>query len=203
VERKKFIYFDIGGTLLDYSKVFETPSKGFNLKVGDIDKVFSDNHVLITKGRMTPQQFWEECVKRYDLKNALDYNFLDAWVSDYRPINELHNLVYSIQTKYRLGLMSNIYVGMLPVLLKKKIIPDVFYDQIVFSCDVGMMKPDPNIFVLAMKRANVAKKDLLLIDDDEKNVEQAKALGWNTFHFDNQNSIHSVKKLTEYLENFA
>lgn len=196
----KFIYFDVGGTLLDWSKVFEGAAKKFNLNLEDIGRVFDENHDDITKGVMSAEDFWDKCIKKYNLKNASDYDFLDSWVSDYQPIKEMHELIFKIQPKYKIGLLSNIYKGMLPLLLEKGIIPDIKYDQIVFSCDVGMMKPNLDIYVLAQKKAGFDSQEILLIDDREDYLEGAKKLGWNTYLFDTKQPAKSVQEIGQYLD---
>lgn len=196
----KFIYFDVGGTLLDWSKVFEGAAAKFNLDPEDIGTVFDENHDEITKGVMSAKDFWDRCIRKYDLKNASDYDFLDSWVSDYHPIKEMHELIIKIKSKYKIGLLSNIYKGMLPLLIEKGIIPDIEYDQIVFSCDVGMMKPNSDIYVLAQNKANVGSKDILLVDDREDYLEGAKKVGWNIFLFNNKQPTQSAEEFERYLD---
>lgn len=202
MNRNRFIYFDVGGVLVDWSKVFETAAAKFNLKAEDIDKVFEENHDQITKGFLTSKQFWEKCIQKYGIKNADNYDFLESWVSDYRPIQETHELIIKIKPRYKIGLLSNIYKGMLPLLLQKRLIPNIPYDQIIFSCDVGMMKPDDDIYALALKKAKVDSHDILLVDDREDYLDGAKKAHWHTFLFNNKQRAHSVKALEEYLKHF-
>jgi hypothetical protein len=86
----KFIYFDVGGTLLDYSDVFKSAAIKFNLDPEDIGKVFDENHDDITKGVMSANDLWDKCIRKYNLENASDYDFLDYWVSDYKPFKDVH-----------------------------------------------------------------------------------------------------------------
>lgn len=48
----------------------------------------------------------------------------------------------------------------------------------VFSCRVGEVKPDREIFSVARQRLGLDPAHLLFIDDREPNVEAARALGW-------------------------
>jgi len=196
----RFIYFDVGGVLVDWVKCFETAASKFHLKVGDISEVFDENIEQITKGFFSPQQLWKKCTQKYSVKNADDYDFLDSWVSDYRPIQEVHELIYKIKSRYSIGLLSNIYEGMLPLLLKKELIPNIHYEHIVFSCDVGMMKPNPDIYALAQRKAQIDPTNILLVDDRKDYLDGAKKAQWNTFLFDNKQRDHSVKELEEYLK---
>jgi len=198
----RFIYFDVGGVLIDWSGVFQTAASKFHVTVQDIFEVFDENVEIITKGFLSPQQFWGKCIQKYNIRNAEEYDFLGSWVSDYRPIQEMHELINTIIPRYNIGLLSNIYKGMLPLLLDKKLIPHIHYEQIIFSCDVGMMKPNPDIYAIAQKRANVDSHDILLVDDREDYVEGAKKAHWHTFLFNNQQRDRSVKELEKYLQNY-
>ncbi|MFC1649922.1 HAD-IA family hydrolase, partial [Patescibacteria group bacterium] len=91
--------------------------------------------------------------------------------------------------------------GMLPLLLEKRLIPDIHYEQIVFSCDVGMMKPNSDIYVLAQTRAKVPSNKILLVDDREDYCESAKRAGWQIFLFDTKKRANSAKELEKYLSN--
>ena len=57
-----------------------------------------------------------------------------------------------------------------------------FYDFIA-SCDVHLLKPDPEIFKLALKRGNANPYETLYVDDMEENVRQTKSLGFDSILF--------------------
>jgi 2-haloacid dehalogenase len=54
---------------------------------------------------------------------------------------------------------------------------------IVVSSDEGLVKPDPAIFELFLKRFGLAARDCLFIDDSAANVASAGRLGLATHHF--------------------
>lgn len=195
----EFIYFDVGGVLIDWSNVFKTASDKFNLTVNDIDTTFEENNEEITKGLMNPKEFWERCIEKYNISDAESYDFLNSWVSDYRPISQTHELINRLKTNYKIGLLSNIYKGMLPLLLEKKLIPNIDYQSIIFSCDVGLRKPEAGIYELAQMKAQTEAKNILLVDDRNDYVEGAKKLNWNTFLFDTVQIDKTTKELENYL----
>lgn len=57
------------------------------------------------------------------------------------------------------------------------------FDAGVFSARVGLIKPDPAIFVLAAQRFGQPAGELLLLDDHPANVEAARAAGWQALVF--------------------
>jgi len=53
----------------------------------------------------------------------------------------------------------------------------------VISALVGLAKPDPAIFRLALKRLGTAPEATVFVDDYEPNVASAAALGIRAIHF--------------------
>lgn len=56
-------------------------------------------------------------------------------------------------------------------------------DEIVISGEVGMIKPEPEIFELLLQRTGRAANECLFIDDAPANVEQAQKMGFAAIQF--------------------
>ena len=54
---------------------------------------------------------------------------------------------------------------------------------IVVSGDEGLIKPDPAIYRLACDRFGFEPADVFFVDDGERNIAAAAALGFDTHHF--------------------
>lgn len=54
---------------------------------------------------------------------------------------------------------------------------DGMFDDIVISGEVGMRKPEPEIFLLAARRLDLKPDECVFIDDLELNVDGARAVG--------------------------
>ncbi len=78
--------------------------------------------------------------------------------------------------------ISNFPAEKFPVTLAKFPVLRLFRD-IVVSSSVGLCKPDPRIFRLALDRFGVAAADCLFIDDIAANVEGARAAGLAAVQF--------------------
>ena len=57
------------------------------------------------------------------------------------------------------------------------------FRDVVVSGAVGLLKPDPAIYRLLLARNGLDAADCLFIDDSEKNVRAAEALGMQAHHF--------------------
>ncbi len=55
--------------------------------------------------------------------------------------------------------------------------------DIVISAETAIMKPDPRIFAQACARFGVTADEALFVDDSEKNITSARALGFHVHHF--------------------
>lgn len=66
------------------------------------------------------------------------------------------------------------------------------FDDVVVSGEVGMIKPDPAIFRLALDRMQTNAGNVLFIDDHAPNVEAAAALGFMTHQFSGPDELREV-----------
>jgi putative hydrolase of the HAD superfamily len=73
----------------------------------------------------------------------------------------------------RTGLISNSMGG---ASYDRDLFPELF-DGVVISGEVGMHKPQPEIFLLGAERAGVAPGECVFVDDLRENCEGAEALG--------------------------
>jgi putative hydrolase of the HAD superfamily len=70
------------------------------------------------------------------------------------------------------------------VLTERWKIADAF-DELIISAEVGIAKPDPRIYHLALERLGVAAGEAVFVDDFLENIDAAQALGLHTVHFRN------------------
>ena len=52
------------------------------------------------------------------------------------------------------------------------------FDRLFFSCELGCQKPDPAYFYAIQQALALEPRELLLWDDDQKNVDGARRCGW-------------------------
>ena len=57
------------------------------------------------------------------------------------------------------------------------------FDVLVWSCQVGVVKPDPAIYRYALKQLQTQPEETLFIDDKLLNIEAAQALGMQAIEF--------------------
>jgi putative hydrolase of the HAD superfamily len=96
----------------------------------------------------------------------------------------------------RVGILSNNVVEWEPY-WSSIVAPVGTVECVVDSCEVGVRKPDPEIFRIAEERARVAAEDCVLIDDLVENCAAAESRGWSSIHFrDNTQALRELSALT-------
>jgi HAD superfamily hydrolase (TIGR01509 family) len=199
MKKIKFIYFDIGGVMNDWSDYFKHAAKQHGITVEDINSVWDELDEDITLGKKGAQDYWKRVVKKFNLESDPDFDFLESWISDYRPRKEIHQLAEELAIKYKIGLLSNLYNGMYSRLLELGIVADLDYSEVILSNEIGLRKPDKEIYEFATKKSGVKSEEILLIDDRKDFLKGAKKYGWQTFWLDDKNVEKSVQKLRELL----
>jgi putative hydrolase of the HAD superfamily len=71
------------------------------------------------------------------------------------------------------------------------------FDDVVISADVGLHKPQPEIYELAAKRLEVEPAECLFVDDLRENCEGAEAVGMKAVRFEDvPQTIARLSELT-------
>ncbi len=133
---------------------------------------------LFDRGGLTPRQFYERAVALLDARIGYD-EFVSAYIDIFSRNQPVLDLYLSLKGKYKLMLLSN--TDPLRFGFARGKFPDaMFFDDYVLSYEVKALKPGPEIFEEAVKRAGVPAASCVFIDDMEENVEGAAALGLKT-----------------------
>lgn len=64
-----------------------------------------------------------------------------------------------------------------------------YMDGGIFSCDVKMIKPDPDIYKCILDKYNLIPEECIFIDDMAENIAAAKSLGINAIQYLSYNQV--------------
>ena len=102
--------------------------------------------------------------------------FSEAWFSHLHPNRELLDYMGALRARgLRLALLTNNVREWEP-LWRAKLPVDELFELVVDSAFVGMRKPDPAIYRLALERLALPPEACLFVDDNEENVAAAREL---------------------------
>ncbi len=138
------------------------------------------------KGKITEVQFMIGMKKL--IPNASIDEIRDAWNSvllDF-PLHRLEFLE-RLGMKYRLFLLSNtdeIHINKFEHKVGITFAREFYqcFEKVYFSFEIGMRKPEPEVFNYIIKKHDLSMKRTLFIDDKKENTDIAQSLGmhvWN------------------------
>lgn len=100
----------------------------------------------------------------------------ERWRAAQGPIAANVELVRGLRPGYRLGILSNADRTLRERLRAGLPVHDLF-DAVVCSAEVGMAKPEPEVYALACRRLRLPAAACVFVDDHEPNVRAAEAAG--------------------------
>jgi putative hydrolase of the HAD superfamily len=188
------IVFDIGRVIVgvNYDRAIRTLS--WNRATGRSGKeiwelISSDPRMReLQDGRFTSRQWHEHLNQRIGLQITFE-EFIAAWESalDPKPLIP-EELFADLAARHRMLLLSNtdpIHVAQ----MEKNFSFIKFFPTRIYSCAIGLSKPDPAIYRRAIESAGASPGEILYIDDVAEYVEAGKRAGLRTIHFRDADSL--------------
>lgn len=185
----KNIIFDVGGILFDDSK--ESITKLLGKDSTNIYKAaYGQDFKKCLLGQITVQEHLN------NLKNNPDFNDIKFILTkEYLPksyplLEENFNYIKALKDKgYKLFLLTNITEDSYNYINETININSIFTGGI-YSYQEHLIKPNPEIYKLIIKRFNLNKNETIFFDDKEKNVKAAKETGLKSIVF---TSLQDIK----------
>lgn len=183
----KAIIFDFGNVLLEwdprlvYRRYFPDDEEGMEKFLREVN--FMDWNAQQDKGR-TFVEGVAELSKQFPHYTELIQAYHDNWehsigryfegtVEIMKQLKESGFLLYGL---------SNWSAETFPIARRKYDFFDLLDDRVI-SGEVGLIKPEPEIFELLLHKIGRPAKECLFIDDAIANIEQAHSMGFATIHF--------------------
>ena len=171
-----FINLDKQGTINSLKKLGLT---AWNEELNQLNHSFE-------KGQISEENFLLGIQKQ--LPNASISEITKAWnavLLDF-PLGRLAFL-QKLSQKYRLFLLSNtdsIHIGTFEREYGTSFCSDFYqsFEKVYFSFEIGMRKPDAEIYQYVIENHNLLPKNTLFVDDKKENTDTALSLGiqvWN------------------------
>ena len=184
------LIFDLGGVIvdLDLAKCIQNFKE---LGLENIEQYLSnfgqkDFFMQFEKGQIGIPAFRNEIRKLAGIE-LTDAQIDEAWCSFLTqiPVEKLH-LLSELKKKYRILLLSNtnplhIQTAVAAEFSKTGKTMQDFFDKCYLSYEMGMVKPDVEIFEALLADAQVKAEECLFLDDGKKNIDTAAALGIQTY----------------------
>ena len=187
MQKQEAIIFDLGGVIIDLDYL-RTAAEFVKLGMSDFDEIYSkakQSNLFddFEKGIMSVDGFRSELKKHLPL-NISDEQIDHAWnamLIDI-PVQRVEFLK-RVGANHRIFLLSN--TNRIHVKAFTKMAEDIFgknnflsiFEKCYLSCEMGMRKPDAEIFEKVISDNNLDRTKTLFIDDSKQHVEGALKVG--------------------------
>ena len=183
------VLWDMGGVLL--RNMVPEPrirlAELYGMSESQLEELVFENPVSKkdTIGEAGIEELWEYVREALQLDPQKLAEFVVTFWSSDRVDEELVDFIQSLRPNYKIGLLSNSFIDARQSLSKR--FPDLLniFDEIVFSSEVKMAKPDPRIYCLMLDKLGLVPESTIFVDDFRENVEAAHALGIHAIQFMN------------------
>jgi epoxide hydrolase-like predicted phosphatase len=193
------VVFDIGGVLeitpdLGVDRRWEAR---LGLPAGGMGERMDDVWTGGALGTVTLDDVHQALRDRLGLdEQQLTAFMADIWRQYLGTANmELIEYARGLRPRYRTGILSNSFVGAREREQAAYGFEDLV-DEIVYSHESGMAKPDPRFYALACERLGARPGETVFLDDTEQCVAGARDVGINAVHYrDNGQAIAEIEQL--------
>ncbi len=203
------IIFDLGGVILNLDQ--DRTLRAFN-KLGadldlmnDVSTVFKD----FETGRITADDFRNTIITH--LKgNITAAQVDDAWNAMLLDLpTERLTMLKNLRKKFRLFLLSNtnsLHIDAFNLYLKQHH-PNLnwfgLFDKVYYSYQIGLRKPDTNIYEFVLDQNNLKPHQCLFIDDMKVNLNGANQIGLHTIWAQNPLDNNMLKEINSLIAAFT
>ena len=179
------IIFDFGDIFINLDKQ-ATISRLQKLGMKEWNSELDRLNLLFETGDITIEEFLGGFQKQ--LPNASIEEILEAWnaiLADF-PLYRLEFL-QMLSKKYRLFLLSNtdsIHIETFESKTGISFYSDFYqcFEKVYFSFEIGMRKPNADVFQYLINKHELSPKHTLFVDDKKENTDSAASLGFHVWN---------------------
>jgi epoxide hydrolase-like predicted phosphatase len=192
------VAFDVGGVLTQvgrFSDFEETWQEPLGMTQAEFGQALAsvDPDELAFTGRLSETQFKAGLSTAFGLSAVQVHEFLAQMCGELDA--EFVAYVASLRPRYNTAILSNAIDGARRE-YQARYGFEQLVDVIIYSCEVGLAKPDPRVYRLLCDRLAVSPGEVVFLDDRPENVKGACELGIHALlHESTAQSIKAVDAL--------
>ncbi|MFW9949691.1 MAG: HAD-IA family hydrolase [Candidatus Thorarchaeota archaeon] len=150
---------------------------------------------LLRRGLITIEEFEEKVFFKFNIQKKEKDHIRYIWFGSYCLHYGIEKIIKELKKRFRLVIFSGNIRERVDFLNKKCAFLQHF-DDTVFSYDYHTNKDDITFYRELIKHIGCKPSESILIDDEKKNIQMARTLGFNGIHF------YYTEKLIKDLKKF-
>lgn len=174
----KVLLLDADGVTLKKEEYFsERFAREYSIPVEDVVPFFKNEFRLCQQGKLDVKEVLAEYLPKWGWEKTVE-DFLDYWfTSDTHPDEDIFAVVAKIRESGNKCYLVSDQEKYRAQYIREHLKFDERLDGCFFSHEFGFSKSEPEFFQMVLEKLGVEPSDVVYLDDDEKNVGVAKALG--------------------------
>lgn len=208
----KFVIFDWGGVVESHEDNLKDLKQARIRMIKKYNDTLSDEEILnkwvnkttnnISIGATNSESDIKDWVYLIQKNMNIDVPFEEfkrTYEKEFESVPYYKNVVeyvHSLKKKCNIAILSNL-MAFDKVRINKQYNLSKF-DKVYLSFEIGMRKPNKEIYEYVQNDLEINPQDILFIDDDEDNIMVAQACGWNTC----QVFGYELDKIKQAVDNF-
>ena len=194
----RFIYFDVNGCLIYfYQRAFDKLAAEIGVSPERVESAFWRYNDDVCRGVLSLNDFNAKLAEHIGVESV---EWQQYYLDNVEPITEMQELLVWASERYHVGLLTNIMPGFLNSMRRDLKLPNINFDAVIDSSEIGTVKPEEQMYEIAQQKAGFPPEEILLIDDSRVNLAAANCKGWHVLWFDDSRPEESVKRARQALE---
>jgi epoxide hydrolase-like predicted phosphatase len=195
----KTIFWDLGGVLVRTTDLSSRQALAdqLELSIQELEAIVfaGDGWQSAQTGEISAEKHWELVGKRFELSEMEVNDFIGQFFGGDFVDRNLLQYIGNLRNKYQTAILSNAFSNLREMIVQEWQFSDCF-DEIICSAEEGVMKPDPQIYRIALEKMNTLTHQAVFIDDFKVNITAARSLGIQAIHFRNpQQTISDLESI--------
>lgn len=182
----KLIIFDLGGVVTspDIEYLDRSVADFLGLNISQLREITSMYKSAVTKGEMRLEDSYSRVILMHSL-SLTPKEILEKHLSVFKEILSKLNqktlsVIEQLRPNYDLVALANAEQEVIPIARELGLYSH--FNKSYISCQMGMQKPDEEIYLAVLRDRKCLPQDAIFIDDKLENISGARKLGIKSIH---------------------
>jgi epoxide hydrolase-like predicted phosphatase len=192
----KNLFIDFGGVIVRTEDRLprNRAAEKLSMTTRELEKIIfeSESSLRASQGEIPEEAHWQSVAEALRLNRSKADEITTEFFAGDRVDEMLVAYLREQRQDHKVALISNAWSGLRAFITRKGFV-DVF-DHMIISAEVGIMKPDPRIYQLALEELEAKADESVFIDDVLVNVDSARSIGMLGIQFNQPKQVLSELK---------
>ena len=189
-------FFDFGGVIVrtEYQAPRERLAERLNLTYEELSTIVFEGETArkASIGQVSVDAHWLAVTRKLRLPASEAKAIRDEFFAGDVIDRDLLDFIRSLRPRCKTGIISNAWGDLREYIVRNRL--DDTFDALIISAEIGMIKPQPEVYELALKQFQVKAEEAAFIDDMSANITAANAFGLHGILFRNPAQVKADLK---------